>query len=80
MNKIEQTILLTIMLCFVFPLSVVFLYGYHRLEALILRKYVVGICATLILLLAAISLIVIYRLFAPLRALKDAMEKVGTFM
>lgn len=43
-------------------------------DALLLRKYVIGICATLIILLSVITLTVIYRLFAPLRVLRDSMR------
>lgn len=57
-------------LCYVVPYEEVFK------EALIMRKYVIGVCASLIFVLAVISLLVIYRLFAPLRLLKDSMEKV----
>ncbi len=45
-------------------------------DALHVRTYVSGVCATLIVILAVITLIVIFRLFAPLRELKNAMQKV----
>lgn len=44
-------------------------------DTLVLRRLVIGICAALIILFAVITVIVIYRLFAPLRALRDAMKK-----
>ena len=44
-------------------------------DTLVLRRLVIGICVALIILFAVITVIVIYRLFAPLRALRDAMKK-----
>lgn len=57
-------------ICCVIPYEEVFR------DALELRKSVIGISVTLIILFAAITLILIYRLFAPLRILRDSMKQV----
>lgn len=44
-------------------------------DTLVLRRLVIGVCAALIILFAVITVIVIYRLFAPLRALRDSMKR-----